>query len=138
MSVTQENARNATRPSAETRPIHGIWSPVLVPVDADLVFDIRCLPNPYWQEALRPYSGLDGPVIEFLSRQPEVNEMFEDIAAFVSRWVPRFQADNRSYMTIAVGCTGGRHRSVYMAERLGEQFKETFGTVLVRHRETVA
>jgi len=106
-----------------------------VPVDADLVFDARCLPNPYWVEELRPFSGLDPQVVEFLSAQPEVNEMFEDIAAFLERWIPRFEADNRAYMTIAIGCTGGRHRSVYLSERLGERFSSRFGSVLVRHRE---
>lgn len=107
-----------------------------VPVDADLVFDIRCLPNPYWDESLRPLTGADQPVIDYLAAEREVNEMFDDISRFVERWVPRFEADNRAYMNIAIGCTGGRHRSVYMAERLHEHFDGRFGTVLVRHRET--
>ncbi len=107
-----------------------------VPVDADLVFDIRCLPNPYWEESLRPLTGADQPVIDYLAAQQDVNEMFEDIRRFVERWVPRFEADNRAYMNIAIGCTGGRHRSVYMAERLRAHFDGHFGAVLVRHRET--
>jgi len=107
-----------------------------VPVDADMVFDIRCLPNPYWVEALRPLSGIDQPVIDYLSEQPDVNQMLEDITGFLDRWIPRFEADNRAYMTIAIGCTGGRHRSVFMAERLKAAFAEKFGSVLVRHRET--
>lgn len=107
-----------------------------VPVDADMVFDIRCLPNPYWVEALRPLTGADQPVAEYLSEQPEVQEMFEDIRGFLERWVPRFEADNRAYINIAIGCTGGRHRSVYMAERLRAHFDGRFDNVLVRHRET--
>ena len=107
-----------------------------VPVDADVVFDIRCLPNPYWVEALRPQTGADQPVIDYLSSQPEVQEMFDDITGFLERWLPRFEADNRAYMNVAIGCTGGRHRSVYMAERLKAHFHGQFDTVLVRHRET--
>ena len=107
-----------------------------VPVDADMVFDIRCLPNPYWVEGLRPQTGADQAVVDYLSSQPEVQEMFEDIRTFLERWVPRFEADNRAYLNIAVGCTGGRHRSVYMAEQLKAHFDGRFDNVLVRHRET--
>jgi UPF0042 nucleotide-binding protein len=107
-----------------------------VPVDADLVFDIRCLPNPYWIEELRPLSGLEQQVIDYLASQQQVREMQDDITGFLERWVPRFEADNRAYMTVAVGCTGGPHRSVYLAERLREHFAGRFGSVLVRHRET--
>lgn len=107
-----------------------------VPVDADLVFDIRCLPNPYWVEDLRALSGADQAVIDYLTAQPEVDEMFDDIRRFLERWIPRFEADNRAYMNIAIGCTGGRHRSVFMAERLKAHFSGRFGSVLVRHRET--
>lgn len=106
-----------------------------VPVDADLVFDIRCLPNPHWVDELRPLSGKDRAVIDYLAAQPAVSEMFDDIRDFLDRWVPRFEADNRTYMTVAIGCTGGRHRSVYMAERLCSHFQGRFGNVLVRHRE---
>lgn len=107
-----------------------------VPVDADMVFDIRCLPNPYWVEELRPQTGADQAVVDYLSGQPEVQEMFEDIRTFLERWVPRFEADNRAYLNVAVGCTGGRHRSVYMAEQLKAHFHGRFDNVLVRHRET--
>src|SRR5690606_26773633 len=78
-----------------------------VPVDADIVYDARCLPNPHWVDALRPYTGLDQPVIDYLEAQPEVREMFADICAFLERWLPRFQSHNRSYITVAIGCTGG-------------------------------
>ena len=107
-----------------------------VPVDADLVFDIRCLPNPYWVEELRPLTGSDRAVIDYLAAQPDVTDMYQDIVRFLERWIPRFEADNRAYMTVAIGCTGGRHRSVYMAERLRAHFDTRFGSVLVRHRET--
>lgn len=109
-----------------------------VPVDADLVFDIRCLPNPHWKAELRPLTGLDQPVVSYLDHQPEVLEMKADIASFLERWIPRFEADNRTYMTIAIGCTGGQHRSVYMAEKLCAHFNDSFGSVLVRHRESAA
>jgi len=109
-----------------------------VPVDADFVFDIRCLPNPHWEEKLRPLSGLDREVADYLDAQPPVQTMFEDIAGFLERWIPAFQADNRAYMTVAIGCTGGQHRSVYMAERLGAHFVSRAGRVLVRHRELPA
>lgn len=105
-----------------------------VPVDADFVFDIRCLPNPHWDETLRPLNGLDREVIDYLDAQPPVQTMFEDIAGFLERWIPAFEADNRAYMTVAIGCTGGQHRSVYMAERLGAHFAGRAGRVLVRHR----
>jgi RNase adapter protein RapZ len=106
-----------------------------VPVDADLVFDIRCLPNPYWVAELKPLSGRDAPVVEWLEAAPDVQAMLEDLSAFLERWLPRFEADRRTYMTVAIGCTGGQHRSVYMAEKLGERFSSRFGNVLVRHRE---
>lgn len=106
-----------------------------VPVDADLVFDIRCLPNPFWVEELRPLSGLDDAVGEYLEADPGVTEMFEDLCHFLERWLPRFEEDHRAYMTVAIGCTGGQHRSVYMVEKLGDQFRGRFPSVLVRHRE---
>ncbi len=106
-----------------------------VPVDADFVFDIRCLPNPHWEPELRPLTGRDAPIVAYLSSHDSVNSMFEDIAAFLERWIPGFEADNRAYMTVAVGCTGGQHRSVYMVERLGRHFEDRAGRVLVRHRE---
>ena len=106
-----------------------------VPVDADFVFDLRCLPNPHWDENLRNLSGLDQPVQDYLRNQPLVNEMFEDITHMLARWVPRFEANSRVYMTVAIGCTGGQHRSVYMAQRLAEHLSREYEQVLVRHRE---
>ena len=106
-----------------------------VPVDADFVFDLRCLPNPHWDENLRNLSGLDQPVQDYLRNQPMVNEMFEDITHMLARWVPRFEENSRVYMTVAIGCTGGQHRSVYMAQRLAEHLSREYEQVLVRHRE---
>ncbi|MCZ6618248.1 MAG: RNase adapter RapZ [Gammaproteobacteria bacterium] len=108
-----------------------------VPVDADLVFDIRCLPNPYWEEALRPLTGVDAEVIEYLERQPLVIEMFHDIKGYLESWLPRFEHNHRIYMTVAIGCTGGQHRSVYMAQRLGKHFQRSMPNVLVRHRQMI-
>jgi RNase adapter protein RapZ len=105
-----------------------------VPLDADFVFDVRAIPNPYYDLALRPLTGKDGPVIAFLDAQPSAVEMLEDIRAFVAKWLPSFKTDSRSYLTVAVGCTGGQHRSVYMAERLGAYFGQT-ERVIIRHRE---
>ena len=104
-----------------------------IPVDADMVFDVRCLPNPYYDPALRPLSGKDAPVIEFLERVPEAHKMAEDIRRFVAEWLPAFIRDGRSYFTVAIGCTGGQHRSVYLAERLAKELAATT-PVLVRHR----
>lgn len=106
-----------------------------MPVDADLVFDVRCLPNPYWKPELRDHSGLEQPVIEYLAAQPDVEEMFQDISGYLNKWLPRFAASNRSYVTIAIGCTGGHHRSVYLTERLGEVLQKTLKNVQVRHRD---
>ncbi|MBX3705104.1 MAG: RNase adapter RapZ [Pseudomonadales bacterium] len=106
-----------------------------VPVDADLVFDLRCLPNPYWIPELNPLTGLDAPVARFFEQSPDVGAMFDDIAGFLERWLPRFENDQRTYLTVALGCTGGQHRSVYMAERLRARFDGRFAGVLVRHRE---
>lgn len=106
-----------------------------MPVDADLVFDVRCLPNPYWKPELRDYSGLDQPVIEYLQAQPDVEEMYQDILAYLSKWLPRFAASNRAYATVAIGCTGGHHRSVFLAERLGRVLKDTLKNVQIRHRD---
>lgn len=106
-----------------------------VPVDADYVFDVRCLPNPYWKKELRPYTGGDKQVIEFLDSQPEVAAMLADLNGFLSRWIPRFAATNRSYLTIAVGCTGGQHRSVYVCNQLALQFARQLPNIQVQHRE---
>ncbi|MCW8125185.1 RNase adapter RapZ [Microbulbifer halophilus] len=106
-----------------------------VPVDADLVFDLRCLPNPYWVAELRGKTGLDPEVIEYLRSHPQTDEMERDIAGFLDRWLPAYQQSNRSYTCISIGCTGGRHRSVYMVEQLAGIFADQFDNVQVRHRE---
>jgi UPF0042 nucleotide-binding protein len=105
-----------------------------VPLDADLVFDVRVLPNPYYDTSLRPFTGRDAPVIAFLDSQAHVAELLADIRSFVEKWLPAFKNDNRSYLTVAVGCTGGQHRSVYMVEQLARHFRAS-ERVLVRHRE---
>ena len=106
-----------------------------MPVDADLVFDVRCLPNPYWKPELRAHSGLDQPVIDYLAAQADVDEMYTDIHAYLYKWLPRFAASNRAYVTIAIGCTGGHLRSVYLAERLGQTLKPQLKNLQVRHRD---
>lgn len=106
-----------------------------VPVDADYVFDVRCLPNPHWVPNLRASTGLDEPVREFLEEHTEVATMQADIEHFLSRWLPRFEENSRSYLTVAIGCTGGQHRSVYLADKLYLAFKENWQNVQVRHRE---
>ena len=105
-----------------------------LPLDADLVFDVRCLPNPHYDPILRPLTGRDQPVIDFLDNTPLTQKMFSDIRSFVETWLPNFVADNRSYLTVAIGCTGGQHRSVYLAEKLAQHFKPQ-QQVLLRHRE---
>lgn len=105
------------------------------PRHADFIFDVRCLPNPYWDKTIRHLSGLDEEVIKFLEKYPEVNMMCEDIAQFLFKWLPAFEADNRSYLTLAIGCTGGQHRSVYTADRLARQFRQKVPNVQVQHRE---
>jgi UPF0042 nucleotide-binding protein len=106
-----------------------------VPVDADLVFDVRCLPNPFWEPTLRALDGRDPAIATFLEREPMVHAMAEDIGAYLDRWLPRFELDQRTYMTVAIGCTGGQHRSVYLVKLLAERFRGRFADVLVRHRE---
>lgn len=105
-----------------------------IPLDADMVFDVRCLPNPHYDPALRPMTGCDEPVIAFLKADPNVQGMLSDIRDYVDKWLPCFVRDNRSYLTVAIGCTGGRHRSVYFAEQLAMHFRGN-RPVLVRHRE---
>jgi len=105
-----------------------------VPLNADFVFDVRTLPNPYYDLALRPLTGQDVPVINFLEEQPEAREMLADIRQFINKWLPSFKQNNRSYLTICIGCTGGQHRSVFMIEQLAKHFKDT-EQVVVRHRE---
>lgn len=106
-----------------------------VPRDADMIFDARCLPNPYWQAALRDSTGLDDNVQQFLAAAPEVNEMFTDICAWLDRWLPRYLSTHRSYFTVAVGCTGGQHRSVYLVEQLAHRFARDYPSVRLRHRQ---
>ncbi|MES2990947.1 MAG: RNase adapter RapZ [Pseudomonadota bacterium] len=105
-----------------------------VPLDADYVFDVRVLPNPHYVPELRPLTGRDEPVADYLRAQPEVGEMLGQIEAFLARWLPAFEADQRSYLTVAIGCTGGQHRSVYFAQVLAERFRDRSAT-LIRHRE---
>ena len=105
------------------------------PRHADFVFDVRCLPNPYWDEAIRHLSGLDDQVVKFLEKEPDVHKMCNEIAGFLENWLPAFDADNRSYLTLAIGCTGGHHRSVYTANRLAEHFRKIMPNVQVQHRD---
>jgi UPF0042 nucleotide-binding protein len=105
-----------------------------VPLDADYVFDVRALPNPHYIRELRPLTGRDADVIHYLESQPEAVEMLEQIETFLRRWLPAFEQDQRSYLTVAIGCTGGQHRSVYFVEQLAQRFKAR-GTTLIRHRE---
>lgn len=105
-----------------------------IPMDADLVFDVRCLPNPHYDATLKPLTGRDAPVIAFLQAQPQVGEMLGDIRAYVGKWLPAYIQDNRNYFTVGLGCTGGQHRSVYFAEALADHFRDS-QQVLVRHRE---
>lgn len=106
-----------------------------IPADADFVFDLRCLPNPYWESSLRNKTGQDTAVAEFLDRQPQFNQMYEDILQFLSSWIPQYVSFDRSYLTVALGCTGGQHRSVYMAEKLTKSLKLVHEPVLTRHNE---
>lgn len=106
-----------------------------VPGDADFLFDVRCMPNPYWDESLRDQTGRDKAVIDFLSSQPVVNEMGGDIKVFLDRWFLQFEAENRSYLCVAIGCTGGRHRSVYFVDMLSDYFKSKGKHVISRHRD---
>ena len=106
-----------------------------IPADADFVFDLRCLPNPYWETTLRSKTGLDTEVAGFLDLQPQFGQMYDDILQFLSRWIPQYVGFDRSYLTIAIGCTGGQHRSVYMAEKLTAALKKIHDPVLTRHKE---
>ena len=105
-----------------------------VPLDADFVFDVRILPNPYYIRELRAQTGRDAEVIHYLEQQPEVGEMMSQIETFIARWLPAFENDQRSYLTVAIGCTGGQHRSVYLTETLARRFSSR-SVSLIRHRE---
>ena len=104
-----------------------------VPRDADLVFDVRCLPNPHYDPVLRPLTGRDQPVADWLAGFEDVGQMIDDIEGFLRKWLPRYTEDTRSYLTVAIGCTGGKHRSVYVVETLAQRFSE-HKPLLVRHR----
>lgn len=106
-----------------------------VPVDSDYVFDVRCLPNPYWDTSLRKFTGADQPVIEFLEKEPMTRQMVDDLTRFLETWLPSFASGNRSYMTISIGCTGGQHRSVYVCNQLSQYFSSRYSNVQVRHSE---
>ena len=106
-----------------------------IPIDADMVFDVRCLPNPYWVNSLRSLTGLNQEVVEYLESYPEVIKMYSNIKDFLETWIPSFQHSNRSYITIALGCTGGQHRSVFLSEKLKKHFSQTISNIQVRHRE---
>jgi UPF0042 nucleotide-binding protein len=106
-----------------------------IPLDADFAFDARCLPNPHWEPTLRAKTGKDAEVAEFLERCEDVKRYLDDVAGFIQRWMSRFAAENRSYLTVAIGCTGGQHRSVYLVEALAARFRSSEYDLLVRHRE---
>jgi len=106
-----------------------------VPLDVDFMFDVRCLPNPYWDASLRGFTGKDQPVVDFLNKSEDAQALFQDISLFIEKWVPRFDIDNRSYLTVGIGCTGGQHRSVYLVEMLVKHFKKSDLNVITRHRE---
>ena len=106
-----------------------------LPNDADLVYDLRMLPNPHWERALRVKTGRDPEVISFLQQQPMMEDFYADVCGFLEKWLPRYQDNSRSYITVALGCTGGQHRSVYLAERLYNYYKKRYSQVHIRHRE---
>lgn len=106
-----------------------------MPKDTDFMFDVRCLPNPHWEHHLRKYTGRDQPIIDYLSPQPPVQAMLRQLTDFLHAWIPQFAADNRSYLNVSIGCTGGRHRSVYMVESLAKALGEQHDNILLRHRE---
>ena len=105
------------------------------PTDSDFIFDVRCLPNPHWEQKLRPLTGLDADVMEFLGNSGDVEQMLDYIRDFLHNWIPKFEQQNRYYLTISIGCTGGQHRSVYIAQQLCEHFTDKVDTVSIRHRE---
>jgi len=105
------------------------------PASTDFMFDVRCLPNPHWEQDLRPFNGREQPIIDFLEQQPAVAKMYEHICAFLDQWLPEFQNENRAYLTVSIGCTGGRHRSVFLTEKLAAHFGEVGDNVSIRHRD---
>jgi len=127
--------RVAARPASMSLLFESFGYKNGIPVAADFVFDVRCIPNPYWEPGLRTLTGLDMEVIHFLKQQPLADKMYAQIKLFLETWIPAFEEDNRSYMTVAIGCTGGQHRSVYLVNRLGDHFRMSATDVLVKHRE---
>ena len=107
------------------------------PTDADFVFDARCLPNPYWELELRAFNGKDKEIVEYLENLPYVQEYFWQLKTFLHTWIPRFEEGNRNYLTVAIGCTGGQHRSVYMVEKLAKYFSSLYQDTQIRHRELI-
>jgi len=106
-----------------------------IPNDANFIFDVRCITNPHWVPELRKFTGKDDDVINYLESNDDVIEMRKDIYDFISKWIPVFEKENRSYMTIAIGCTGGYHRSVYLSEHIGARLQENYSSIVIRHRE---
>lgn len=106
-----------------------------IPIDSDIVFDVRCLPNPHWEESLRNYTGNDQAVIDFLNRSKDVQQMLADVSNYLEKWIPLYEATDRRYITVSIGCTGGQHRSVFMASQLQKAFQQKYNDVKVRHRE---
>ncbi len=125
--------REGTGPSAMALQFESFGFKHGMPGDADFVFDVRCLPNPYWEKRLRRLTGRDRAVMDYLEQQDDVHLMFDSICAFLTPLLPRFAANNRSYLTVAIGCTGGQHRSVYMADRLSRHFAQSHQNVVCRH-----
>ena len=133
--ISSYAADDETRPNELTLLFQSFGFKHGLPNDTDFLFDVRCLPNPFWDPKLKRFNGLDEPVIRFLEHQPDVNDMLQDISEFVEKWLPRFRAESRRYMTISIGCTGGQHRSVYLVEQLAALFRQSETLVVVRHRE---
>ncbi len=106
-----------------------------IPLDADFVFDARCLPNPFWEPELRGFSGKDPQIVDYLRQSDIAEDYLQDLILFLDKWLLRFKEDNRSYLTVAIGCTGGQHRSVYLVESLGQYFKKQAVHIILRHRE---
>jgi UPF0042 nucleotide-binding protein len=109
-----------------------------IPSDADFVFDLRCLPNPYWESHLRSLTGKDTAIVQYLEPIESVQNMYQDIVSFLERWIPEYTDFNRNYLTVALGCTGGQHRSVYMAEKIAAKLAENHDQVMTRHNELPA
>ncbi|MBT7410246.1 MAG: RNase adaptor protein RapZ, partial [Methylococcales bacterium] len=106
-----------------------------IPQDADFVFDVRCLPNPYWDKNLRKYNGMDDEIKQYMALQQETKDMLSQMIGFLENWIPNFKSSNRTYLTIAIGCTGGQHRSVYMVEEMVKHFTNEQLSISTRHRE---